>query len=171
MVYGTMQGANVTYQAASDVDSRGNFTHNGNLNSQQHSNINFTSDSSSVFAISRDLGTIQITQNPVVWAIGYTTDAPINYTDLSGATRTSRDPYYKIQYSNDTDMVSVDGHSWEMMCLTLKYRLSTSSMISAMRLQGLTKWTAKQSAILVLSQSLLDRCFLLQSPRCTAACS
>ena len=52
-------GDNVTYQAASDVDSRGNFTRNGNLNSQQQSNINFTSDSFSVFAISRDLGTIQ----------------------------------------------------------------------------------------------------------------
>src|SRR5450631_2085325 len=99
-----MQGNNVTYQAASDADSRGNFTRNGMLPSQQHSNLNFTSDRFAVFAISRDLGTIQATQDPVVWAIGYTTDVAINYTDLSGATSTSRDPYYKIKYSNNADL-------------------------------------------------------------------
>jgi hypothetical protein len=110
-----MQGANVTYQADSDADSRGNFTRNGMLISQQHSNLSFISNPSAVFAISRDLGTIQATQDPVVWAIGYTTDVAINYTDLSGATPTSRNPYYKIQYSNDADLASVDTHSWEIM--------------------------------------------------------
>ena len=91
---------------------------NGNLSSQQQLNINFTSNSFSVFAISCDLGTIQATQDPVVWAIGHTTDFPVNYTDLSGATWTYRNPYYKIKYSNDTDLASINDHSCEMICLT-----------------------------------------------------
>jgi Domain of unknown function (DUF5127) len=113
----TTQGVNVTYQAASDVDSRGNFTRNGKLVSQSLSKLDFISNRSAVFAISRDLGPIQATQDPVVWAIGYTTDVAIIYTDLSGGAPTSRNPYYKIKYSNDTDLASVDGHSWEIICL------------------------------------------------------
>ncbi|KAF8491815.1 hypothetical protein F5888DRAFT_1619594 [Russula emetica] len=97
---------NVTYQADSDADSRGNFTRNGQLNSRQRSNLQFISDGSAVFAISRDLGFIQVTQESVVWAIGYTTDVAINYTDLSG-TPTSRSPYYKTKYSNDSDLASI----------------------------------------------------------------
>ena len=133
-----MQGGNVTYQAGSDADCRSNFTSNGKLISQQHSNSSFISDRSSAFAISRDLGTIQATQDPVVWAIGYTTDVAINYSDLSGATSTSRYPYYKIKYSNDTDLASVDSHSWEMICLILTHRLLISSTTLAMRPQVLT---------------------------------
>ena len=110
-----IQGGNVTYQAGSDADCRGNFTSNGKLISQQHSNLNFISDRSSVFAISRDLGTIQATQDPVVWAIGHTTDVAINYSDLSGAPPISRSPYYKIQYSDDEELVSIDSNSWEMI--------------------------------------------------------
>jgi hypothetical protein len=118
-----MQGDNVTYQASSDVDSRGNFTRNGNLTSQQHSNLDFISNRFAVFAISRDLGSVNATQAPVVWAIGYTTDVAVNYTDPSGGIPTSRKPYYKISYSNDADLASIDDHSWEMICLILKHRL------------------------------------------------
>ena len=66
------------------------------------------SDNFAVFAISRDLGTIKATQAPVVWAIGYTTDDAISYTDLSGAPPTRRSPYYKAQYSNDDELASID---------------------------------------------------------------
>ena len=104
-----MQGNNVTYQISSDVDSRSNFTRNGKLNGQQDPNLRPISDNFPVFAISRDLGTIQVTNDPVVWAIGYTTDPAINYSDLSGAPPISRSPYYKIKYSDDEELASIYG--------------------------------------------------------------
>jgi hypothetical protein len=105
-----VQGDNVTYQIASDADVLGNFTRNGMLNGQQDPNIHPISDNF-VFAISRDLGTIQSTTDPVVWAIGYTTDPAVNYSDLSGAPPMSRKPYYSTQYSNDEELASIYGHS------------------------------------------------------------
>jgi hypothetical protein len=127
-----VQGDNVTYQIASDADSRGNFTRNGMLNGQQDPNIHPISDNF-VFAISRDLGTIQSTTDPVVWAIGYTTDPAVNYSDLSGAPTMSRSPYYKIQYSNDEELASIMTALGGIICLTLKARSSNFSTISAMR--------------------------------------
>jgi hypothetical protein len=63
----------------------------------------------SVFAISRDLGRIQATGDPVVWAVGLTTDPAISYTALSGAAPQVRSLFYKAQYPdfNDTSLVSV----------------------------------------------------------------
>ncbi|KAF8497612.1 hypothetical protein F5888DRAFT_1923669 [Russula emetica] len=109
LYYAMKAGDNVTYQIAEDAYSRGNFTDNGVLNGQQDPNdprvinVQFA-----VFAISRDLGTINATQTPVVWAVGYTTDPAINYTDLSGAPPISRSLYYKTQYSNDDEALIVD---------------------------------------------------------------
>jgi Domain of unknown function (DUF5127) len=105
----SVQGDNVTYQIAADVVSRANFTHNGVLNGQQDPNSRVISTNLAVFAISRDLGTIQTTQAPVVWTVGITTDPAINYTDLSG-TPVSRSLYYKTQYpgSNDESLASID---------------------------------------------------------------
>jgi len=58
------------------------------------------------FAIARDLGTIQTTQAPVVWAVGYTTDPAINYTVRSGSSsRSARSPYYKLLYPDDESLV------------------------------------------------------------------
>jgi hypothetical protein len=93
---------------ASDTDSRGNFTHNGVLNGQLDPAIRPVSDNFAVFAISRDLGSIKATQAPVVWAVGYTTDYAVDYTDLSGAPPTPRSPYYKTQYTTDEPMASID---------------------------------------------------------------
>jgi Domain of unknown function (DUF5127) len=108
-----IQGKNVTSQIASDADSRGNFTRYGGLNNLQDTNPRPISDNFAVFAISRDLGTIQATTDPVVWAIGYTTDSAINYSDLSGAPPTPRSPYYKIRYSSDADLASIGSNCWE----------------------------------------------------------
>jgi hypothetical protein len=66
-------------------------------------------DNFPAFAISRDLGTIQTTQAPVVWAVGYTTDPAVNYTDLSGAPPSSRS---RTQYSNNEALASIDGIFW-----------------------------------------------------------
>jgi hypothetical protein len=72
------------------------------LNGQQDPKPRAISDQFAVFAISRDLGTVKATQAPVVWAVGYTTDPAINYTDLS------RSLYYKTQYSNDEALASIN---------------------------------------------------------------
>jgi hypothetical protein len=101
-----MQVENVTYQIASDADSRGNFTRNGVLNGQQDPKSRAIHDNFAVFAISRDFGTVNATQAPVVWTVGYTTDPAINYTDLSGAPPISRSLYYKIQYANDDEALA-----------------------------------------------------------------
>ena len=60
-----------------------------------------------VFAILRDLGLIQATEDPVVWAVGLTTDPAINYIDFSGAAPQGCSLFYKSQYSDDTSLVSV----------------------------------------------------------------
>jgi hypothetical protein len=107
-----MQGDNVTYQIASDADSRGDFTRFGMLGDQQDPNPRAINDNFPVFAISRDLGTVKTTQTPVVWTVGYTTDPAIKYTDLSGAPPISRSLYYKTQYSNDEALASIDCNSF-----------------------------------------------------------
>ena len=92
------------------VDTINYFVHNGTLDNQYDPNIRAIDDNGlfPVFAIARDLGAIQVTQAPVVWAVGYTTDPAINYPDLSGAPPTPRRPYYKTQYSDDEALASID---------------------------------------------------------------
>lgn len=102
-----IQGNNVTYKIAQDIISRGSFVANGTLDGQVETNFRAISFQFAVFAISCDLGTIQTTQAPVVWTVGYTTDPAINYSDLSGAPPTQRSLYYKLQYSDDQSLVSV----------------------------------------------------------------
>ena len=106
-----MQGINVTYKIGIDQVSRGQFAANGMLDGQEDQNFRPIRQNFPVFAISRDLGTIQFTQASVVWAVGYTTDPAVNYTDLSGAPPTSRSPYYKTKYSNDEALASIDNIS------------------------------------------------------------
>jgi len=107
-----MQSPRVSFQSGLGADSRGNFTRNGILNLQQDQNHSI-SDRSTVFALAYELYNITATQAPVVWAIGYTTDFAINYTDLPGAPPTPRSPYYKTRYPTDREMVSVYSNSWE----------------------------------------------------------
>lgn len=129
-----MQGTKVGFQSGLDSDSRGNFTRNGVLNLQQDQNRSI-SDRSTVFALAYELYNITATQTPVIWAIGYTTDLAISYTDLSGAPPTPRSPYYKTRYSTDKEMASTYSNSWGEICLISNHRWLTSSTISAMRLQ------------------------------------
>ena len=76
------------------------------LDNQTDPNFRSISPNFTVFAISRDLGTIQATPDPIVWAVGFITDPAISYTDLSGATQ-QRSLFYKTQYSDDTSLVSI----------------------------------------------------------------
>jgi hypothetical protein len=107
-----MQSPHVSYQSGLAADSRGNFTSNGYLNVQQDLSHSI-SDGSTVFALAYDLYNISATQGPpVVWAIGYTTDFVINYTNPSGVPPTPRSPYYKTRYSDDIEMASTYSNSW-----------------------------------------------------------
>ena len=83
---------------------------NGVLDNQTDPNFRSISPNFAVFAISRDLGVIQATVDPVVWAVGLTTDPAINYTALSGAAPRQRSLFYKTRYSDDTSLVSVHIH-------------------------------------------------------------
>ena len=103
------QGINVTYKAAPDTVSRSFFQLNGALDNQEDQNFGPINQNWTVFAISRDCGTIQSTQAPVVWAVGYTTDPAVNYFDLSGSPPTPRSPYYKSNYSTDEALASING--------------------------------------------------------------
>ena len=103
-----IQGDNVTNKIAVGDDSRNYFARNGTLDNQHDPNIRAISNQFAVFAIARDLGTIQATQAPIVWTVGYTTDPTINYADLSGAPPTPRRPYYKTQYPDDKSLASID---------------------------------------------------------------
>ena len=101
-----VQGSGVTYKITSANDSRAFFVAHGTLDNQVETLFRDIDNTSPVFAISRDLGSIQATQAPVVWTIGLTTDPAISYTDLSGAPTTERSLYYKSQYSDDGPLVS-----------------------------------------------------------------
>ena len=110
-----IQGNNVTYTIASYSDSFNQFLRNGTLNNSgvlTASSPTYSMNNTEVFAMSRDLGAIQSTQTPVVWAVGYTTAPPVNYTDLSGAPPRIRFPYYKTQYNTGDDLASIDRISW-----------------------------------------------------------
>jgi hypothetical protein len=66
------------------------------------------------FAISHNLGTIQATQEPIVWVVGFITQSVLDFADLSGAPAQERSLYYTTQYSEGEDegeaMVSTHVH-------------------------------------------------------------
>jgi hypothetical protein len=107
-----IQGAsdNVTYMIAEDPVPRELFEQNGMLfDNIMNTTYLSTNNSLTTFALSRDLGTIQATQDPIVWAFGYVTDPVINYTDPSGVSQ-QRSLYYKTQYLHDESLVGIHIH-------------------------------------------------------------
>ncbi|KAH9035568.1 hypothetical protein EDB85DRAFT_869131 [Lactarius pseudohatsudake] len=98
-------GDNITSKIADHLVSRDLFLHNGMLDAPDAPNSPLLIPNSTVFAMSRDLGTIQATRDPIVWVVGYATDPVINYTDLSGTPPQQRSPFYKTQYSDDKSLV------------------------------------------------------------------
>ncbi|KAH9990995.1 hypothetical protein BJV74DRAFT_977866 [Russula compacta] len=105
LYYAMKAGINITYKTAADAVSRGQFLNYSMLDNQTDPNFRIIDNKFPVFGISRDLGTINATQAPVVWSVGYTTDPAINYTDLSGAPPTQLNLYYKSQYSDDGSLI------------------------------------------------------------------
>jgi hypothetical protein len=82
------------------------FTSNGTLDNQGAAYTDITIPIDKVFAISRDLGMIQATRDPVVFVLGYVTDPAIGYPAQSGIPAQQRRPYYKLQYSDDESLVT-----------------------------------------------------------------
>ncbi|KAH9063195.1 hypothetical protein EDB87DRAFT_1558516 [Lactarius vividus] len=100
--YAMKSANNVTFKIAQDTVSRGLFVLNGVLDNQTETNFRSIADRFAVFAISRDLGAIQATKDPVVWTVGFTMDPAINYT---GATPRQRSLFYKSQYPDDASLI------------------------------------------------------------------
>ncbi|KAH9052587.1 hypothetical protein EDB87DRAFT_1570373 [Lactarius vividus] len=106
IIYNVMkEGDNITRKHGDSSVTRLLFLNNGVLADSEALDPNHFNPNSTVFAISRNLGTIQVTQDPVVWAIGYTTDPVINYTDLSGTPPQKRSFFYKTQYPEDGTLI------------------------------------------------------------------
>ncbi|KAH9011942.1 hypothetical protein EDB85DRAFT_1878028, partial [Lactarius pseudohatsudake] len=99
------KGDNITWKYANDSITRNLFLQNGVLDAIGSGYNDRLNPNSTVFALSRDLGTIQATQDPIKWVVGYTTDPVINYTDLSGTPPRQRSSFYKIQYSDDLSLI------------------------------------------------------------------
>ncbi|KAH9027610.1 hypothetical protein EDB85DRAFT_2091839 [Lactarius pseudohatsudake] len=81
------------------------FQLNGVLGNMNRINDTARDYDSTTFAISRDLGTIQATRDPVISVIGYDVNLNINYTDLSGATQ-QRKLLYQDKYGGKGDILA-----------------------------------------------------------------
>ncbi len=164
------QGGEITFKTGLEHDTRGFFQLNGVLDNQTDTQLRSISPKYPIFAISRDLGTIQVTQDPVIWAIGFTTDPAIQYTDPSVNTPQQRSLFYKTQYPDDSTLVS--GYiSRGMMRLTSYLRSLISSMISLMPCQELSNWTQKYSGMRLPSRKSLEIWCPSQPHKYTAAFS
>ncbi|KAH9006698.1 hypothetical protein EDB83DRAFT_2236684 [Lactarius deliciosus] len=109
ILYNVMkEGDNITRKHGDGSVTRLEFLKNGVL---ADSDVTLDPDhfnpDSTIFAMSRDLGAIQLMQDPIVWVIGYTTNPVINYTDISG-TPQKRSFFYKTQYPNDDGTLIYD---------------------------------------------------------------
>ncbi|KAH8980364.1 hypothetical protein EDB86DRAFT_3107620 [Lactarius hatsudake] len=108
LYYGMQSGVrnDITTNISDVPASRDLFRLNGVLGTlDQLYNTTPNYQDSTVFAISRDLGTIQATQAPVISAIGYDVNLVMNYTDLSGATQ-KRKLLYQDKYGGKGDILA-----------------------------------------------------------------
>ena len=130
--------------------------------------INYTS---ATFALSRDIGIIQATQDPIVWVVGFTADPVVDYADLSGASQL-RSLYYKTKYVDESLESLVGVHIYQRTLHLISFlRLLTFSMISLMPLQEPSNWTRRYSRTLLLSLDYSEIWCPLQLYKYTAALS
>jgi hypothetical protein len=102
-----IQNSNITHTTAENHTGLGYFASSGFLDNSEPENMVITNGSDMTYAISRDLGTIQATPAPIVWAIGYTTDPAISYSNESASSSQWRRPYYKSRYNDDQSLVTL----------------------------------------------------------------
>jgi hypothetical protein len=100
-----VQEGNITY---ADSNGIAQFYLHGVLGNQGGEIADPVDAYTASFGFSRDLGTIQATQGPIVWAVGYTTDPAINYPVKYGSPlMNARSPYYKLQYADNEKLVTL----------------------------------------------------------------
>ncbi|KIK65886.1 hypothetical protein GYMLUDRAFT_1027569 [Collybiopsis luxurians FD-317 M1] len=94
----TNTGSGVAFQTGWDIVLRSLFLNNGSLVNSQDTADRAIGDRWPVLAFSRDLGTIQSTQSPVVWGIGVARNRDMIYTTTTG--NQTRQPYFFTKYSD-----------------------------------------------------------------------
>ncbi|GBE81170.1 Glutaminase A [Sparassis crispa] len=135
-VYAMSTSLNPTFQVNEDTTCRGQFAQSGSLtNEGEGSNVHDISTPwFPVFALSADLGTINSTSSPVVWAIGFVRDPSIEYTNSTGETEL-RSPYYRTQYDGIDEVIEAflsDFSNAQTRSVTLDEKiLQDASAISA----------------------------------------
>ncbi|CCM02776.1 uncharacterized protein FIBRA_04884 [Fibroporia radiculosa] len=102
--FSTNQGPEVSYQSGGWMSLRDEFEENGSLNMSRDPDFRPISDNWPTFALAIDLGDIQETASPVVFAIGYVRDPSIKYTTATGVTQL-RSLYFRTQYSDVVDLI------------------------------------------------------------------
>ncbi|KIP05603.1 hypothetical protein PHLGIDRAFT_108072, partial [Phlebiopsis gigantea 11061_1 CR5-6] len=96
----------LTYQTDTDAHCRGNFSINGVLPNSVARGPLPINNPFTVFAISKDLGTVADTPtNPAVWAIGMLRDPVVQFSTSSGAIE-QRNAYWRTEFPTDVDIVT-----------------------------------------------------------------
>lgn len=105
LYYAMKMDTGVTHKINADNVTRTQFLSNGTLDNQTDLQFRAISNRFVVFGIAQSLGNIKATSKPVVWAIGYTRDPALQYTDLSNVEQ-DRFLYYKANYSSDDLLIN-----------------------------------------------------------------
>ncbi|KZV70717.1 hypothetical protein PENSPDRAFT_607034 [Peniophora sp. CONT] len=107
--YASPRTPNTTWRTGGHLDTRGQFVQNSTLDNTQDTVFRGITDNFPVFAFAQDLGNIQQTSAPLVWAVANIRDSASNgvvtYTDLSQQLRT-RSLYYRSRYTDDGALLS-----------------------------------------------------------------
>ncbi|KAH9065034.1 hypothetical protein EDB87DRAFT_1556192 [Lactarius vividus] len=104
--YAMKSGGEITYKIAEDSVVLQTFKSEGVLDNQTETDFRPINDRLPVFGISRDIGTIRTTQDPIVWSIGFVTEPAVQYIDETGIPR-NRSLFYMTmtRYHNDTSLI------------------------------------------------------------------
>jgi len=95
--YSLLSSTGTTYRTGSDTTTRSAFIANGKLDNTKDTNFRQIQDNWPVFALSKDLGTINSASSPVVFVVGHARDPVATYITASG--NKDRNPYYLSQYT------------------------------------------------------------------------
>ncbi|KAH9028323.1 hypothetical protein EDB84DRAFT_1272333 [Lactarius hengduanensis] len=106
LYYAMKSGGEITHEIAEDSVVLQTFKFEGVLDNQTDTEFRPINDRLPVFGISRDIGTIRMTQDPIVWSVGFITEPAIQYIDETGVPH-NRSLFYKTvaRYRDDTFLI------------------------------------------------------------------
>ncbi|KAI0030848.1 hypothetical protein K488DRAFT_53350 [Vararia minispora EC-137] len=105
LYYATQNGNGVTYRTNSADNNRNQFLTTGKLDKTQDTNFRAIADNFATLAFSYDLGRIRGTQEPVVFAVGFTRNNAIKYTDLS-LNNQDRSLFYAVNFTDAASLIN-----------------------------------------------------------------